>query len=74
MKKLDIPCGEGNIAIILEKQEICFFAEFLSSERICKQAAAYCAEMREKEFRLIAGLIEEPKKEPGNFESELTPF
>jgi hypothetical protein len=65
MKKLDIPCGEGNIAIILEEQEIHSFAEFLSHERIIKQAVANCAVMAEKEFNLIAGLIKEtPEEKP----------
>jgi hypothetical protein len=61
MKKLDIPCGEGNVAVIMDKGEMEVIADLLSHEALCKWATAHCAETMEKEFRQIAGL---EKKEP----------
>jgi hypothetical protein len=74
MKKLDIPCGEGNVAVIMEKGEMEVIADLLSHEASYKQATAHCAKAMETEFKLIAGLEKkEPEKsEEPNFED--TPF
>jgi hypothetical protein len=74
MKKLDIPCGEGNVVVIMEKGEMEVIADLLSHETLYKQATAHCAKAMEEEFKLIAGL---EKKEPEKSEEpsfEDTPF
>jgi hypothetical protein len=59
MKKLDIPCGEGNVAVIMEKDEMELIADLLYHEMLFKRATAHCAEAMEKEFKRIAGLEKE---------------
>jgi hypothetical protein len=75
MKKLDVPCGEGNVAAIMEKGEMETIADLLHQESLYKRASAHCAEAMEKEFRLIAGLEKkEPEKPEVQPSFEDTPF
>jgi hypothetical protein len=75
MKKLDIPCGEGNVAVIMDKREMEVIADLLSHEALYKRATAHCADAMEKEFRLIAGLEKkEPEKPEVQSDFEDTPF
>jgi hypothetical protein len=75
MKKLDVPCGEGNIAIIMEEGEMKVIADLLFHEALYKRATAHCADAMEKEFRLIAGLEKkEPEKPEVQSSFEDTPF
>jgi hypothetical protein len=74
MKKLDIPCGDGNVAIIMDKGEMEVIADLLSHESVYKRVIANCTEAMEKEFRMIAGLEKKEPEKPEEPDFETTPF
>jgi hypothetical protein len=74
MKKLDIPCGEGNMAVIMNQSEMKLISNFLHSEATFKWASAHCAEAMEKEFNLAAGIVREPEKPTADTELTDAPF
>jgi hypothetical protein len=74
MKKLDIPCGEGCAAVIMEKHEIEAVSRLLHGRALSKEIEAYSAKLFEKEFNLAAGLIKEPEKPTADTESADAPF
>jgi hypothetical protein len=61
MKKLDIPCGEGCAAIIMERHELKTISELLYAESFDKEITARYAKRFEKEFNQAAGLVKEPE-------------
>jgi hypothetical protein len=64
MKKLDIPCGEGCVAIILDKIELETISDLIHSESSNKELMADYAKRFEKEFNQAVGLVKEPKSLP----------
>jgi hypothetical protein len=62
MKKLDIPCGEECVAIIMNKVELKTISDLLHSESFEKELMSDYAKRFEKEFNQAAGLVKEPEK------------
>jgi hypothetical protein len=74
MKKLDIPCGEGCVAIIMNEIDLYAIRELLQNESISRKILMDNANRLEKEFDLAAGFIKEPEKPAVDPESNNMPF
>ena len=74
MKKLDIPCGENCVAIIMNQLELKTISDLLHSESFDKELLSDYAKRFEKEFNQAAGLIKEPEPPTAAPESTVVPF
>jgi hypothetical protein len=74
MKRLDIPCGEGCVAIVMDNLEFETISNLLKRESSTAQALADYAKRLENEFNLATGLIKEPEKPKADPESADVPF
>jgi hypothetical protein len=62
MKKLDIPCGDGCVAIVMEQHEVRTISDLLHNESFQRRLSSEYAKNLENDFNLTAGLKKEPEQ------------
>lgn len=73
MKKLDTPCGEECVAIVMNKTEVKTISDLLHNESFDRGVMLDYAKHFEKEFNKVCGLVKEPEN-PLPAVTEDTPF